>query len=147
MQIRLAEKRDAPVIAQIIKDHAQSDYMGYATFDGKYILEKMKRDVFLVAADGPLIGCLRLSMVDLDLAEIRTLSVYEKHRRKGVATGLMEKAIDIARDKNIRKIITRTKSDNIAAIGFFKKFGFVQEGYFKEHYRKGIDVVQMAKFL
>src|SRR3989344_2172316 len=88
MEIRSAEKNDAESIADIIKRHFEEDYMGFASFDEKYIKEKMKR-----------------------------------------------------------KIIARTKSDNSDAIKFFENNEFNQEGYFKEHYRKGIDVVQLCRFL
>ncbi|HLC67999.1 MAG TPA: GNAT family N-acetyltransferase [archaeon] len=147
MQIRLATREDAPAIAKMIRDHAQTDYMGYATFDEGYIKDKMKRDVFLVAEDGGLAGCLRISLVDVDLAEIRTLSVYEEFRRKGLASRMLEVGFDLMEKRKIRKVIARIKAGNTPAIDMFKKFGFEQEGYFKEHYRKGIDVVQMAKFL
>jgi ribosomal protein S18 acetylase RimI-like enzyme len=155
--IRLAAKADAAAIAKIIKDHAQDDYMGYATFDEKYIFDKMKRDVFLVAelkdelrssvGSTQLVGCVRLSIVDIDLAEIRTLAVEEQYRRKGLASAMMEKSITVLRERGMRKIVARVKAENKIGLDFFKKFGFTQEGYFKEHYRRGIDVVQLAKFL
>lgn len=148
MKIRLAEKEDAQDIADIIKRHAQTDYMGYATFDKKYILDKMKKDFFLVAEEkGSIVGCTRLSIVDLDLAEIRTLCVDEKYRKQGIATQLMDRLIEMLRDKKMRKIVTRAKADNKIALQLFAKYGFEQEGHFKEHYRKGIDIVQLAKFL
>ena len=147
MEIRNATEKDARDIADIIKRHAQEDYMGYATFDERYIRAKMRRDFFIVALEDKLIGCVRLSMVDIDLADIRTMCVDQDQRRKGIATKLMEEVMKIATENQIRKLMTRTKADNPVAINFFNKFGFVQEGYFKEHYRKGIDVIQLSKFL
>ena len=147
MEIRTADEHDAADIADIIKRHAQEDYMGYATFDVKYIRDKMKRDYFVVADEGGIIGCVRLSIVDIDLAEIRTMCVDEGHRKKGIATQLMNETMKISKAKKIRKLITRTKADNKIAINFFKKFNFVEEGYFKEHYRKGIDVIQFSLFI
>lgn len=149
MKIRLAASKDAKEVVAIIKRHSQSDYMGYVTFNEKYILEKMKKNnFFFIAQDNKkVIGCLRASIVDVDLAEIRQICVDEGYRKKGVATKLLEVALDLLKRKGMRKIVARSKSDNAAAIALFEKFGFEQEGYFKEHYRKGIDIVQMAKFL
>jgi amino-acid N-acetyltransferase len=144
--IRLAKEEDAGAIADFIKKHSQDDYMGYATFDKKYIIDKMKRDFFVVDGN-PICGCLRLSIVYTDLAEIRTLAVEEKERGSGIGTQLLKKAMEIAKEKGMRKIVARTKASNTTAISFFRKFGFEQEGYFREHYREGIDVVQMAKFI
>ena len=149
MKIRPAVVKDAKDVAAIIKRHAQSDYMGYATFNDSYIRDKMKKNNFFFVAEekDKIIGCIRASIVDLDLAEIRTLCVDEKYRKKGIATGLLQTAIDFLGKKKMRKIAARSKADNKDAIKLFEKTGFVQEGHFKEHYRKGIDIVQMAKFL
>ena len=149
MKIMLATQKDSKEIADIIKRHAQDDYMGYATFSESYIKGKMKKNnFFFVAEDNDkIIGCVRASIVDIDLAEIRTLCVDEAHRKKGIATDLLQKALDFLKGKNMRKVAARCKADNKEAIRLFEKTGFEKEGYFKEHYRKGIDVVQMGKFL
>ena len=148
MQIRLAEKKDAKPIAEIIKRHFETDYMGFANFDEAYIKEKMKKDAFFVAEDdGKIIACIRTSIVDIDLAEIRTLCVDREFQRKGIANMLIDEAIRLLMEKKMRKIIARAKAGNIEAINLFKKNGFEQEGYFKEHYRQGIDVVQLYRFL
>ncbi|MFA4819683.1 MAG: GNAT family N-acetyltransferase [Candidatus Aenigmatarchaeota archaeon] len=148
MNIRLAVAEDAQNVAAIIKRNSQEDYMGYVTFGYQYIKDKMKKDFFFVADNAEkIVGCIRIAIVELDLAEIRTLCVDEEYRKKGIATELLEHAIDLLKKKSIRKIVSRAKADNNVAINLFKKSGFEQEGYFREHYRKGIDVVQMAKFL
>ncbi len=148
MEIRLATEKDAKAVADIIKRHSKDDYMGYVTFDDRYIREKMKKNNFyFVADDNGVIGCTRASIVDLDLAEIRTLCVDEAHRRKGLASQLLEKTIELLREKKMRKIVARTKADNKESLALFEKFGFEKEGFFKEHYRKGIDIVQLSSFL
>ena len=147
MEIRSAEKNDAESIADIIKRHFEEDYMGFASFDEKYIKEKMKKDKFFVADDDGIVGCLRISFVDIDLAEIRALCVDKDFRKKGIAQMLFDKFLEFMKEKKMRKIIARTKSDNNDAIKFFENNGFNQEGYFKEHYRQGIDVVQLCRFL
>ena len=154
MKIRLAAAKDAKDVADIIKRHAQDDYMGYATFNESYIKNKIKKNNFFfvalvkdAGASERIVGCIRASIVDLDLAEIRTLCVDEDHREKGIATQLLETALDFLKKKKMRKVAARSKADNKTAIKLFERLGFEKEGYFKEHYRKGVDVVQMAKFL
>ena len=149
MKIRLVVAKDAKDIAAIIKRHAQQDYMGYATFNESYIKDKMKKNNFFIVSEDKdkIIGCIRASIVNLDLAEIRTLCVDEPYRKQGIATELLENAIDLLEKKKMRKVVARSKADNTTAIKLFEKMGFKQEGYFREHYRKGIDVVQMSKFL
>lgn len=152
MKIRLAAAKDAKDVAAIIKKHSQDDYMGYATFSEKYILEKMKKNNFFFVAEdalasGKIIGCIRASIVDIDLAEIRQICVDEQYRKQGIASVLLQTAMDFLKKKKMRKVAARSKADNKEAIRLFEKNGFEKEGYFKEHYRKGIDIVQMAKFL
>ena len=149
MKTRLAAAKDSEEVAAIIKRHAQDDYMGYATFNDTYIKDKMKKNnFFFVAEDSDkIIGCIRASIVDLDLAEIRTLCVDEGYRKKGLATELLQGALKFLREKKMRKVAARSKADNTEAIRLFEKAGFEKEGYFREHYRKGIDIIQMGKFL
>ena len=149
MKTRLATAKDSEEVAAIIKRHAQDDYMGYATFNDTYIKDKMKKNnFFFVAEDSDkIVGCIRASIVDLDLAEIRTLCVDEGYRKKGLATELLQGALKFLREKKMRKVAARSKADNTEAIRLFEKAGFEKEGYFREHYRKGIDIIQMGKFL
>ena len=51
MKIKLATAKDAEEVSAIIKRHAQQDYMGYATFDERYVKSKMKRNNFFFVAD------------------------------------------------------------------------------------------------
>ena len=149
MKTRLATAKDSEEVAAIIKRHAQDDYMGYATFNDTYIKVKMKKNnFFFVAEDSDkIVGCIRASIVDLDLAEIRTLCVDEGYRKKGLATELLQEALKLLREKKMRKVAARSKADNTEVIRLFEKAGFEKEGYFREHYRKGIDIIQMGKFL
>lgn len=148
MKIRLSSKSDAKAIADIIKRHFESDYMGSANFDDKYIRGKMKKDAFFVAEESEkIVGCTRISFVDIDLAEIRTLCIDKEYRQKGIAQELLDESIKLLRERKMRKLIARIKSGNKEAAALFEKNSFRQEGYFREHYRKGIDVVQFCRFL
>ncbi|GEM_PF-2133849 len=156
-KIRLANEQDAVVIADIIKKHYEEDYMGFVTFNEGYVKGKMKKNNFYFVAeiekqtDGTpvleIVGCLRASVVDIDLAEIRNICIEERFRNQGIATQLLDTALALLKEKKMRKVLARTIAWNDKALRFFKSFGFEQEGLFKEHYRKGIDVVQLYKFL
>ena len=151
--IRLALPKNAVEIAAIIKRHSETDYMGYVTFTDKYVKEKMKKNNFYIIAttktqnEDKIIGCIRASIVDIDLAEIRNVCVDKEYQGKGIASALMKEALDLLKKKKMRKVAIRCKADNKASMALFTKFGFEKEGYFKEHYRKGIDIVQYGKFL
>ena len=69
------------------------------------------------------------------------------HYVTDIGQKLIDKAIKLLKERKMRKLIARTKSDNKEAVQLFKHNSFEQEGYFKEHYRKTIDVVQLYRFL
>jgi ribosomal protein S18 acetylase RimI-like enzyme len=50
--------------------------------------------------------------------------VKEEYRGKGVGKLLMNKAVEIARQKGARMLILETQSWNVRAISFYVKYGF-----------------------
>jgi RimJ/RimL family protein N-acetyltransferase len=71
-------------------------------------------------------------------------------RRQGVGTQLLEAAVDWGREAGVRKLELHVFPWNTAAIALYEKFGFVQEGYRKEHYRRDdefVDAVLMAYWI
>src|SRR3989338_7547581 len=107
-----------------------------------------KNNYYLVCMAGrKLAGVARLSVVELDLAEIRTFPVDESYRGRVIGTRLLKLALALLKEKKMRKAVARTKAGNAAGLALFLSAGFEPEGYFKEHYRKGVDVIQLGKFL
>jgi RimJ/RimL family protein N-acetyltransferase len=75
------------------------------------------------------------------------LMVAMSHRRQGIGTRLLETALEWARESEVRKLELHVFPHNEAAIKLYEKFGFVQEGYRRSHYRRGheyIDAILMA---
>jgi len=75
------------------------------------------------------------------------LMVAQTHRRRGIGTALLEAAVEWGRKAGVRKLELHVFPWNIAAIALYERFGFVQEGYRKEHYQRGddyIDAILMA---
>jgi RimJ/RimL family protein N-acetyltransferase len=78
------------------------------------------------------------------------LMVAESHRRQGVGTMLLERAVVWARDAGIRKLELHVFPWNEPALGLYESFGFVREGYRKRHYERGgelVDAILMAYFV
>jgi len=75
------------------------------------------------------------------------LMVSLSHRRQGIGRALLAAAADWARENDVRKLELHVFPYNEAAIALYRHFGFVQEGYRKEHYRQGnayVDALLMA---
>jgi RimJ/RimL family protein N-acetyltransferase len=75
------------------------------------------------------------------------LMVAATHRRQGIGTKLLEAAVSWGRHAGVTKLELHVFPWNTGAIALYERFGFVQEGYRKAHYRRGdgyVDAVLMA---
>ena len=61
------------------------------------------------------------------LSYIHSLYVSSEHRRKGVASSLLQEAMKNARNMEVSEIHITTRFDNKPAINFYRKHGLVKE--------------------
>ena len=61
------------------------------------------------------------------LSYIHSLYVSSEHRRKGVASNLLQEAMKNARNMEVSEIHITTRFDNKPAINFYRKHGLVKE--------------------
>jgi len=66
---------------------------------------------------------------------ITELWVSEELRRQGIATALMDTALNRAKEEKRRAVILETQSHNTAAIGFYLNYGFTLIGFDSCAYR------------
>ncbi|HLY69116.1 MAG TPA: GNAT family N-acetyltransferase [Puia sp.] len=93
-------------------------------------------NIFLLAyQDNELTGYVRLLESDnppglgnRDSMEISRIYVDSKITSKGIGTLLMQKCIDLARERNKKLIWLGVWEHNIKAISFYKRFGFEMFG-------------------
>jgi RimJ/RimL family protein N-acetyltransferase len=106
--------------------------------------------VFVAEEAGGLVG--RLSIVrdphpsSPHVADVGLL-VAASHRGRGIGTALLEAAVVWARSVRITKLELHVFPHNTPAIRLYERFGFVQEGLRRGHYRRGdelLDAVLMA---
>jgi RimJ/RimL family protein N-acetyltransferase len=75
------------------------------------------------------------------------LMVAASHRRRGIGTALLDAAVGWARDVGVRKLELHVFPYNDAAISLYEQFGFLREGYRRQHYRREngyVDAILMA---
>jgi len=77
------------------------------------------RSFFVCEIGGEIVGCCALQPSWIDLAEIRSLAVDERHQGKGVGKKLVKVCLEDARSLGIRKVFALTNSP-----GFFERLGF-----------------------
>lgn len=115
--LRNATVHDVPRISEIINSHAE---LGKMLFKNYQQLYEALRDFAVYEDAGKVVGCVGLTIIWADLAEVRSLAVDKKCHGKGVGRKLVEWTIAEARRLHIRKIMALTYEK-----GFFEKLGFV----------------------
>jgi putative acetyltransferase len=100
--------------------------------------------------DGEIVGRLSLARdqhpASRHVADLG-LMVSQAHRRRGIGRALLAAAVEWGREHDVRKLELHVFPYNEAAIRLYEEFGFVREGYRKEHYRRGsefVDAILMA---
>ena len=90
---------------------------------------------FMAEADGRMIGCLGLQLAPYGVADLG-MFIADGWRGRGVGSALMEAAIAWARSSPAHKIALSLWPHNEAARALYDKFGFVEEGVLRRHYRR-----------
>jgi ribosomal protein S18 acetylase RimI-like enzyme len=81
--------------------------------------------VFAAEADGEGVGWLELGYSKWNNRMIVwELHVKEEFRRRHIGTLLMNRAVEVARERGARMLVLETQSCNVPAIRFYLKFGF-----------------------
>lgn len=114
--IRTATVYDVPKIQAIINAHAS---LGKMLFKSLAELYEDLRDFAVAEQDGQVIGCVGLTIIWADLAEVRSLAVAEGQHGKGIGRQLVEWTVAEARRLHVRKLMALTYEQR-----FFEKLGF-----------------------
>jgi putative acetyltransferase len=104
----------------------------------------------VASADDEIVGFLSVYANSFGYGEIG-MAVAREWRGRGVGSALVAAAIEWARDRDLHKLALGVFPHNDAAIRLYRKFGFEQEGYRREHVRRASgelwDLVEMGLLL
>src|SRR5215212_1168182 len=114
--IRSATVYDVPRIQEIINSHAE---LGKMLFKSLAQLYEDLRDFAIYEMDGNVVGCVAVTVIWADLAEVRSLAVDDAYRGRGIGSGLVQWTVEEARRLHIRKLMSLTYEQR-----FFEKSGF-----------------------
>lgn len=108
-------------------------------------------DGALVAVAGDdIVGWLHVELTPFGFGEIGML-VAGEWRGRGVGSALLAAAIEWARERGLHKLSLSVFAHNTAAIGFYHKSGFVDEGRRVKHFRRANgefwDTIEMGLLL
>ena len=114
--IRKARIGDARAIQGLIEGSASRGEMLHRSLSEIY---DNIRDFYVFQGNRSLLGTCALHICWEDLAEIRSLTVVENERRKGIGSKLVKDCLREAKQLGIRKVFALTYEPS-----FFQKFGF-----------------------
>lgn len=114
--IRSATIHDVPRIQAVINSHAE---LGKMLFKSYAQLYEGLRDFGVFELDDQVVGCVALTIVWADLAEIRSLAVEDAFRGRGIGGKLVEWSVQEARRLGIRRLFALTYEQH-----FFERLGF-----------------------
>ena len=145
MEIRKAERQDLEALgrlgAMLIRTHYAFDHQrflaplegvetAYAAFLGR-AMDSADDCVFVAERDGIIVGYIFAALEPLSWMELRgpagyihDVAVSEEARRTGVATGLIETAVEWLRDHGAPRVILSTAAQNNIARELFRGIGF-----------------------
>lgn len=115
--IRAATVHDVPELSRIINSHAE---LGKMLFKSYAQLYENLRDFAVYEENGHVAGCVGLSVIWADLAEVRSLAVDVACIGRGIGKQLVRWSIEEARRLQIRRIMSLTYEQR-----FFEKLGFI----------------------
>ena len=116
MIIRKAKLSDSEAIHKLVNYYAKKGLMLARSRSSIY---ENIRNYSVMETDGEVVGVGALSILWVDLAEVRTLAVKESLSGQGIGKKLVEHFIQEAKDLGLNKVFTLTYKTE-----FFQKCGF-----------------------
>ncbi|MDO9516017.1 MAG: ribosomal protein S18-alanine N-acetyltransferase [Syntrophales bacterium] len=83
--------------------------------------------------EGRIVGYICFAIV-YDEIRIRNLAIHRDWKRRGVASSLLSRMITISSAEGARYGTLEVRKSNTAALGLYKRFGFVVEGVRPSYY-------------
>ena len=118
MIVRVAKQEDFAKVIEIEK-------LSFPTAWDYDFLEKISNNIFLVFDGQEVCGYLIAGCCHRNVsATILKVAVHPEHRRKGIATNLVHKLVEILKDRKITEIDVIVINVCKPAILFYKKAGF-----------------------
>ena len=126
-KIRAFRAPDAPAIAEILRDSTEAAQWPPGSY---HKLAESPGGVVLVCEaepNGRLLGFVAARQA-ADEAEILNIAVHRDFRRKGVASALLQAALDGFRRSAIARVFLELRESNLPARNLYNRHGFLPTG-------------------
>jgi RimJ/RimL family protein N-acetyltransferase len=99
------------------------------------LLDDPAQGSFVAVIDGTIVGNIGVHGEPHGVADIGML-VADGYRGQGIGSVLLQAAVDWALEHGFHKVALQLWPHNIRARALYEKFGFVEEGLLRRHYRR-----------
>ena len=126
-----------PLELRLIKDIARLEDLCFSEpWSEEGILEayRLGTKFFIAENSKQLMGYIGIKAI-IDEGYITNVAVYPQYRGIGVATALINKVFDFAKEKGLSFVSLEVRASNTAAVSLYEKTGFKEEGRRKDFYR------------
>lgn len=140
--VRAATAADVPAIVALEASAFPLDPWS-ENLVGEGVSGSLPTVVYVVAElAGEFVGHAVVSIVDV--AELQRIAVLPASRRAGAATALLAAVRDRAREGGADRLLLEVREDNVAALGFYARHGFVELGKRAHYYRDGTTALVLS---
>lgn len=148
LHIELAETRDAETLATL---HAKGFHRGWPVADFQSYIAGRDTPVYVACDAKRKIAGFAMLRLAADEAELITIAVDPRWRRKGVGKALLDALLDDLRMTPARKLFLEVAADNPAALKLYARKGFAQlserQGYYARPDGRPATAIVMARDL
>ena len=140
MTVRPAGPDDVPAIAALERDCLGTDAWSEALV-AEGVIGNLPTVAYLVAEDGDRVAGHATASVAGDIAELQRIAVDAGHRRRGLASALLDAVVDLSRAGGADRLLLEVREDNADALAFYAARGFVEVDRRRRYYRDGATAV------
>ncbi|MBP3200480.1 MAG: ribosomal protein S18-alanine N-acetyltransferase [Lachnospiraceae bacterium] len=139
--INFAKKEQIKLISEFEINEFNSEAYSFDMLNDmmkdNYLL-KDNDNIFVLLDDEDLIGYI-IFHISKDFTDIFKIFIRDNDKRKGYATMLLNKVIDLAKRYNSHKLMVEVRAKNLNAINFYKKNNFEQISIRDKYYKNPTD--------
>ncbi|MDR3491816.1 MAG: GNAT family N-acetyltransferase [Gammaproteobacteria bacterium] len=144
--IRPARSDDLDNLVQLEKNCFDTDLMSRKSF--QRLLKVSSALILVVQKDDVIIGSATLFFrKKSDTARIYSFAIEHTYRKQGLASQLNKAIEKYVRERECMTIVLEVRLDNIAAIKFYLKQGYVINGRYIKFYEDDADALRMEKII
>ena len=135
---------DIPVLVGLEKDIFPESPWSAAQFREELSGVPLTRKYIVAIEENEIVGYGGIALAG-DLADIHTLTVIPSHRRKGIASHMLQELESWGREKKIAAFMLEMREGNAQAQPLYEKYGYSIVSRRDNYYASGIHALIMRK--